>query len=1007
MLQRSLQNHFSALVVLPMARLSYGPEVKKRSQQLLAVLLDYANDELDCDDVALDGLRSQIQAHWQTEQRLVVRTKVRFLEALTRIVVPPLTGEQIKEALRRLEDFLELLEDNRPNRGGSETWHFTLKLWHPRRDRKANLERFEQEWEQRRSQKSKQSTQKSTTQDAEVAVIEANGDESETDMWWQWCQDVLEAQQYQRLTTNPLTMGDGVAFELDEVYVPLGLVERKQHERRDTEVRVDQGSKLYEAEEGDTAQFALEQFLEQLQQPGSAKRIAIAGEPGAGKTTLLQKLASWLLDQRALPIWISLADLQGASLEQYLLQDWLKAATRKVTVSTELQEALGAQFNQGRVWLLLDAVDEMATEASSALSTIAKQLRGWVADAHVILTCRLNVWDSGKNALETFTTYRNLTFSHGDAASADQVGQFIERWFHQHPTLGDRLQAELDKLERRRIKDVVKNPLRLALLCRAWSLSQGTLPNSKAALYQQFVETIYEWKQDRFPTTLAQRWQLNQALGHLALQGLAQAKTKFRLSQSFVQQVFREQSLELLELALNLGWLNQVGISTASGEKVYAFYHPTFQEYFAAQAIADWRCFLPATAANLTVDLEASPLVFASQWREVILLWLGRSDIPVTEKTAFLQALTAWEDSCGGFYHYQAYFLAAAGLAEFPEYPNAASIFAQLLRWRFGEFDSQEHWHRYPFPAQEGARVALLQSDRTQAIVALEQFIQSTSNFFACWNAAYSLGKTFDQGNVVAIAAMTQLLQTLQSEPLRLQVSESLGRVDPGNALAIATLIELIATTQQNTLRRKAAYALGKLDPGNAIAITTLLNLIKSAPEEVLCLQAAENLLQLDPGNAIATQFIQAHRKPAPFPKPQRKTKSQVQRDPAQAIASLEQRLAAAADASTQRRLACQLGHLQPGHPQAVEILLQLLQSQRSTTLYRRIGENLREILLQEQLPMIVSTLRGFGSATKTDLPQDKPNEKPSSQAQECYKLLWYCAQQLPYAAFYTAWHLK
>ncbi|MBW4487366.1 MAG: HEAT repeat domain-containing protein [Trichocoleus desertorum ATA4-8-CV12] len=988
-----------------MARLSYGPEVKKRSQQLLAVLLDYANDELDCDEVALDGLRSQIQVHWQTEQRLIVRTKVRFLEALTKLAATPLTGEQIKEALRRFEDFLELLEDNRPNRGGSETWHFTLTLWHPRRDRAVNLQRFEAEWEQRRSQRSKQVAQKTSTQNTDAAVVGANGDSPQADAWWQWCREVLEAQQYQRLTTNPLTVGDGVAFEVDEVYVPLGLVERKQQERRDIEVRADQGSKLYETEEGDTAQLVLEQFLEQLQQTGLAKRIAIAGEPGAGKTTLLQKIASWLLEQRALPIWISLADLQGATLEQYLLQDWLKAATRKVTVATELQEELGVQFNQRRVWLLLDAVDEMATEASSALAAIARQLRGWVADAHVILTCRLNVWDSGKNALETFTTYRNLTFSHGDAANTDQVGQFIERWFQSQPTLGDRLQVELDKLERRRIKDVVKNPLRLALLCRAWSLAQGALPNSKAALYQQFVETIYEWKQDRFPTSLAQRWQLNQALGQLALQALAQTNTKFRLSQSLVQQVFREQSLELLDLALNLGWLNQVGISTTSGEKVYAFYHPTFQEYFAAQAIADWRCFLPPTAPNSPVDLEASPLVCASQWREVILLWLGRSDISAIEKISFLQALTEWEDGCGGFYHYQAYFLAAAGLTEFPEYPDAESILTQLLRWRFGEFDSQQQtWQCYPFPMQEGARVALLQTDRTQAIAALEQFIQSTSDFFACWNAAYSLGKTFEQGNRVALATMTRLLKTLHSEPLRLQIGESLGKVDPGNPLAIATLTDLIATTKQDSLRRKAAYALGKLDSGNAIAATTLTNLIETATDISLRLQAAENLLQLDPSHAIANTFIQANQQPAPFPKRSRRAKPQVQRDPAQAIAALEQRLVVATDASTQRRLACQLGHLQPGHPQAIEVLLQLLQSQHSTTLYRRMGEDLREILLQEQLPMIVSTLKCFDPTIPSNLRAIPPKAKLSPQAQECYKLLWYCAQQLPYAAFYTAW---
>jgi len=94
-----------------MVRPSYGPEAKKRSQLLLAALLDYANDELDCNEVALDALRPHIQTHWQTHQRLVVRTKVRFLEALSKLAAnSPLNGEQIKEALRRFEEILEILE---------------------------------------------------------------------------------------------------------------------------------------------------------------------------------------------------------------------------------------------------------------------------------------------------------------------------------------------------------------------------------------------------------------------------------------------------------------------------------------------------------------------------------------------------------------------------------------------------------------------------------------------------------------------------------------------------------------------------------------------------------------------------------------------------------------------------------------------------------------------------------------------------------------------------------
>jgi len=137
-----------------MARPSYGPQAKKHTKCLLEALLAYANDELDNRD------RIQIQANWQTEKQLVVRTKVRVLEELTTLCQKDgkLTKEQIKEAIHRLEDFLEILEDNRPINQGAEDWHFTLKLWHRRHDKEANLRQFDIEWERRRPEKSKQVT---------------------------------------------------------------------------------------------------------------------------------------------------------------------------------------------------------------------------------------------------------------------------------------------------------------------------------------------------------------------------------------------------------------------------------------------------------------------------------------------------------------------------------------------------------------------------------------------------------------------------------------------------------------------------------------------------------------------------------------------------------------------------------------------------------------------------------------------------------------------------------
>ena len=150
-----------------MARPNYGPQSKKRTKRLLEVLITYANGEFE----ECDRFESQIQVKWQTEKQLVVRTKVRYLEALTAEVGTreKLNSIQLKESLKCLKNFLEILEDNRCSTQGSDHWHFTLKLWHHRLDTAANLAEFEQQWEQRRSPKSKQSTRELTpTQPPEI-----------------------------------------------------------------------------------------------------------------------------------------------------------------------------------------------------------------------------------------------------------------------------------------------------------------------------------------------------------------------------------------------------------------------------------------------------------------------------------------------------------------------------------------------------------------------------------------------------------------------------------------------------------------------------------------------------------------------------------------------------------------------------------------------------------------------------------------------------------------------
>jgi HEAT repeat protein len=735
--------------------------------------------------------------------------------------------------------------------------------------------------------------------------------------WRQISQEMLLAQNQQRLTTNPLTAGDGLTFELDEIYVPIGLVERKQRERLLGDISPEEGSRIYSPETSDeiTQTFQNNEFFELVLRPGKSKRIAIIGEPGAGKTTLLQKIAVWVIDNTYdVPIWISLADLQGKTIEEYLLSNWLRSATKKVRVTPEIESALGELFNSGKVWLLLDGVDEMVTESGNALALLSKQLTGWVADARVVLTCRLNVWDAGKNALENFETYRNLDFSYGDAQTSDQVGQFIRCWFKNNPALAERLRTELDKSGRERIKDAVKNPLRLALLCRTWALGKGGLPNTKAGLYHQFTEALYEWKQEQFPTCSTQRQELNQALGELAKRAIAEEKTKFRLRHRLVREILGEPDTNLFKLALQLGWLNQVGVAAEAescGEKVYAFYHPTFQEYFAAQAINDWNYFLNHIPHN---PKQGTYRIFEPQWKEVILLWLGREEVSKEQKEELINTLVNFQDNCKGFYLYRAYFLAASGMAEFGDSAWADEIICQIIHWGFGWFyieDKEQLWTLLK-PIAEGARATLLETDRGRAIGALVKLIESTQDESTSRQATEILGK-IDSSNQTAITVLLNLIESSDNEELCWEAIVRLGEVGTGNSTAIESLVKVIESNEDDEKCWLAVDSLGKIGQGNPAAVAALSQIIESNENELTCLQVADTLGIIAPGNRAA-------------------------------IAKLNQVIKSTKNEDFRWLAADSLGKIDPGNPEVITALVDLIKSTQYEYIRQQAAQSLGKV---------------------------------------------------------------
>lgn len=571
--------------------------------------------------------------------------------------------------------------------------------------------------------------------------------------------------------------------------------------------------------------------------------------------------------------------MRGQELKSYLFEIWLTQVaekTGKAEASKQLKNDFVALFNQNNVWLLLDGLDEMSASSGNPLTEIARQFRnaGLISQARIVLTCRVNLWDGSINALDDFDIYRSLNFSY-----PQQVERFIHKWFAAIPKTGKQLCTALKESGKERIQDLVKNPLRLTLLCFNWQSGDGKLPDTQAGLYQQFVDDFYKWKKDEFSTTSEQRQRLNIKLGELAKAATDKEATRFRLRQDFVSQFLGDVDDEnsLLKLALNSGWLNCVGINI-NRKPVYAFFHASFQEYFAAKAIDDWHFFLNHVPKNPS---QGTYRIFEPQWKQIILLWLGRENLAQEQKEAFIQTLVEFDDGCGnwqrrkvdkGFYEYQAYLIAAAGIAEFGHCSRTDEIVNQIVKWGFGYFKTQKQkWVTFLDPIEKEAKTAVRETERTKAIMALIQLLESTyAHENTRLQAAYSLGQ-IGIGNKQTITALEQLLKSTNlDERTRGQAAVSLWAIDPGNKKAISALVQLLESADVDSISHEinllapgriymhyftcglAAHSLGQIDPGNEQAIAALVNLLASTDS----VQQFRKIYIDEPTRHMATKFL-------------------------------------------------------------------------------------------------------------------------------------------------------
>jgi HEAT repeat protein len=346
----------------------------------------------------------------------------------------------------------------------------------------------------------------------------------------------------------------------------------------------------------------------------------------------------------------------------------------------------------------------------------------------------------------------------------------------------------------------------------------------------------------------------------------------------------------------------------------------------------DWHYFFHHVPQNLD---EGIYRIFEPQWKAEILHWFGREDVVHEQKEEFIKALIDFDDGCGDFYRYRAYFLACEALARFPDCSLGDAIVGQLLKWSYAYFrQDKRDWKTYPDPVVKTARTVLEATDRKRVIAAFVRIVHTTKSRSILRLAAERLGQ-LDLGNKTAIAALVLLIQDESIGAI-----QSLAKIGYGNEIAlseakpkaIAALVHLMETTLKKDICYAAIAALKKIGYGNETAITALIGFLQTNRDDNICFEAIETLSKIAPDNlgaiAALVHIIETTQNPYLLG---RTAEYLLQIAPGNVagIAALCQRLETVQDEYFRLKVATNLVKLAPGNAVALNALVQILETTR------------------------------------------------------------------------------
>ncbi|WP_242072333.1 NACHT domain-containing NTPase [Microcoleus sp. FACHB-68] len=319
-------------------------------------------------------------------------------------------------------------------------------------------------------------------------------------------------------------------------------------------------------------------------------KLMVLGKPGAGKTTFLKYLAIQCIGGEFLgdrvPIFITLKDFAETDTQPGLIE----FINQRFAESGVTESQTADLLKQGRVFLLLDGLDEVREEDASRVIKQIERFSERYSINHFAMTCRIAARE------HTFQPFKEVEVAD---FNNEQIKTFVGKWFQiKQLSLVNRFMTELEENES--IKELATNPLLLTLLCLEFEDS-GDFPKNRSELYERATHTLLrKWDSKRgikrdqvYKNLFASRKE--DLLSQLALSTFERKEYFFkqRDAERYITDYIRNlpdaktdpEALQLDSEAVLKSIEAQHGLLVERARGIYSFSHLTFQEYFTARKI--------------------------------------------------------------------------------------------------------------------------------------------------------------------------------------------------------------------------------------------------------------------------------------------------------------------------------------------------------------------------------------------------------------------------------------